>query len=509
MLEANKELGALDVANTGLLEEVAQMPGTGAGEPGFVLRAGIERVRGVPERAERPTTSRVVPDASRDDATRPRDAPHLAEAGERIGHEVDHQLGEGSIESGVIERQVLGRCQPNIDAGLPEPGRGNERFGWIDGRDVLGSDAADQLSGQGTRSAAHVQHALSGRDAGQVRHLRRQQRGVAAHEPVVRLGCDIEGHRTIVGMSDRGRLSTPDGPGLLGFRIAPIASMGADWKTLDSIWARAGALDVFTAGWMSDHLTDASMDRGGGALESLTTAASLAHRVPGKWIGIAVLANTFRHPALVAKSASVIDNATGGRFILGLGAGWHEGEHATFGIDLPPMSARFARYESAVATLAALFSEAARNPPGVTREDPFYPLRDATLEPPPTRERGPALWLGGQRRRGIALAARYAEGWIMPGNRAGDVAYFVDRRDALLGALEAADRDASSFRFAAQVNVPSDSDGRARARQNALEFLKAGANHITLGIVARDGVPALEAMAREVAEPVTESAGRL
>jgi alkanesulfonate monooxygenase SsuD/methylene tetrahydromethanopterin reductase-like flavin-dependent oxidoreductase (luciferase family) len=298
------------------------------------------------------------------------------------------------------------------------------------------------------------------------------------------------------------------GPGLLGFRISPIASMGADWPTLDAVWSAAGELDVFSAGWISDHLSDASMERGGGALESLTTAASLAHRVPGKWIGIAVLANTFRHPAIVAKSASVIDNATGGRFILGLGAGWHEGEHATFGVPLPPMPERFARYESAVATLAALFSPEARSTPGVTRDDAFYPLRGATLEPPPTSERGPTIWLGGQRRRGIALAARYAQGWIMPGNRAGDVAYFADRREALRNALEDAGRDPGTFRFAAQLNVPTDAPGRAEARQIALDFIAAGADHITLGITARDGVPALTAMASEVAEPVRQSAGR-
>src|SRR5688572_7597095 len=201
-------------------------------------------------------------------------------------------------------------------------------------------------------------------------------------------------------------------PGLLGFRTAPIASQGIDWPTLDAIWALAGSLDVFSAGWMSDHLTDASIERGGGAFESLTTAAALARRVPGTWIGIAVLANTFRHPALVAKSATVLDNATGGRFVLGLGAGWHEGEHEAFGVPLPPMPERFARYESAVATLSALFSEEALRLPGVTRDDPYYPLRQVTMEPPPVRAGGPSLWLGGQKRRGIALAARYAEGWI-------------------------------------------------------------------------------------------------
>lgn len=297
-------------------------------------------------------------------------------------------------------------------------------------------------------------------------------------------------------------------PGLLGFRTAPIASQGLDWPTLDAIWAEAATFDVFSAGWMSDHLTDASVDRGGGAFESLTTAAALAHRVPGKWIGIAVLANTFRHPSVVAKAATVIDNATGGRFILGLGAGWHEGEHEAFGIPLPPMQERFARYESAVATLAALFSEAGRAPPGVTRDDRYYPLRGATLEPAPIRAGGPALWLGGQRRRGIALAARYAEGWIMPGNRAGDVDYFVDRRDALLRALEETGRDRATFAFAGQVNVPSSPDGRRLAREQAIALLGAGADHVTLGIVARDGPDALRAAAREVAEPIREAAGR-
>src|SRR5262245_28422217 len=296
--------------------------------------------------------------------------------------------------------------------------------------------------------------------------------------------------------------------GLVGFRMAPVGSTGLDWQRLDETWALAGELDAFSAGWMSDHLSDAGQDRNGPAFESLTMAAALARRVPGKWVGIAVLANTFRHPAVLAKAATVIDNVTDGRFILGLGAGWHEGEHDAFGISLPPMAERFARYESAVATLAALFSSEARTEPGVTRADPFYPVREATLEPAPVRVGGPAIWLGGQRRRGIALAARYADGWIMPGNRAGDIDYFVERRDALRAALEAQGVPARDFAFAAQVNVPSNPTGRREARETALAFIRAGADHITLGIVPRDGAAALEAMAHEVAEPVVQAAGR-
>jgi alkanesulfonate monooxygenase SsuD/methylene tetrahydromethanopterin reductase-like flavin-dependent oxidoreductase (luciferase family) len=296
-------------------------------------------------------------------------------------------------------------------------------------------------------------------------------------------------------------------PGLIGFRISPIASQGIDWPKLDATWAAAGEFDVFSAGWMSDHLTDASRDRGGGAFESLTTAAALAHRVPGKWIGIAVLANTFRHPSLVAKSATVIDNATGGRFILGLGAGWHEGEHDAFGIDLPPIGERFDRFESAVATLAALFADGGRQPPGVTRDDPFYPLHGATLEPAPIRPGGPALWLGGQRRRGIALAVLHAEGWPMPGNEAGNVSYFVAKRDEIRRALDAAGRDPRDFTFGAQLNVIVNQTGLREARETALEFLRVGADHIIIGVPGSAGPDAMRAMAREVAEPLREAAG--
>jgi alkanesulfonate monooxygenase SsuD/methylene tetrahydromethanopterin reductase-like flavin-dependent oxidoreductase (luciferase family) len=298
----------------------------------------------------------------------------------------------------------------------------------------------------------------------------------------------------------------PTRPGLIGFRISAIASQGIDWASLDATWALAGELDVFDAGWLSDHLTDASRDRGGGAFESITTAAALAHRVPGKWIGIAVLSNTFRHPSVLAKSAVVLDNATGGRFILGLGAGWHEGEHDEFGIELPPLPERFDRFENALAVVSALFSDAARRAPGVSVDGAFFRLRGATMEPAPIRPRGPAIWLGGQKRRGIALAAKYGEGWPLPGTHAGNVAYFVEKRDEIRRALDASGRDPSGFTFAAQLNVGGDEAGLRDARANAVDFLAAGADHIIIGVPGRLGPEGLRAMAREVAEPLREAA---
>lgn len=300
----------------------------------------------------------------------------------------------------------------------------------------------------------------------------------------------------------------PDRPGLVGFRIAATGSAGLDWSRLDETWAAAAELPALDAGWLSDHLSDASRERGGPAFEALTSAAALARRVPGKWVGIAVLANTFRHPAVVAKSSVVLDHVTEGRFILGLGAGWHVGEHEAYGIPLPGLKERFDRLESTLRVLEALFSSSAATPEGVTLDDRFYPLDRAVTLPGPYRIGGPLLWLGGQKQRGLALAARYADGWPQPGNRPGDVDYFIDRRDAMRAALEAAGRDPDAFSFAAQLVGGTTPDERRAALETARAFVRAGATHVVLGLPASAAPHGLAGIAREVAEPLLEELAR-
>ncbi len=289
----------------------------------------------------------------------------------------------------------------------------------------------------------------------------------------------------------------------IGFKTTPI---DVDWSTLDEIWHAAAELEVFDAGWMADHLSNTRLERGGQSWESWTLLTALARRVPGKWLGQAVLANTFRHPAVLAKAATVMDQLTGGRFIVGLGAGWHAGEHDAFGIELPPIGERIDRLESAVAVLRALFSDAARGEPGVTLDDPFYPLRGAVNDPPPASSHGPPIWLGGQKRRGIALAARDASGWLLPGDRSGDVDYLADRRDALARALEAVGRDPSGFTIAGQVSCGETAADRREAVTAARAMVRAGARHVILGFKPGLGPAMLRAIATQVAEPLGATA---
>ena len=290
----------------------------------------------------------------------------------------------------------------------------------------------------------------------------------------------------------------------IGFKTSP---QSVDWPTLDATWALAGELGVFDSGWMNDHITDPSLERAGSSWESLTLMTALAHRAPGLTIGHAVLSNTFRHPAVLAKQATVLDHMTGGRFVLGLGAGWHVGEHVPFGIPLPPMPERFERFESAVHILKVLFAEEATREPGISRPDPFYPLDGATNIPGPLTPGGPPIWLGGQRRRGLALVAEFGDGWVQQANPRFDFDEFTTKRDRILRAMEAAGRDPAGFTFTAQLPTGTTADERRAAAEAGVEFVRLGADHVILGMPARLGPDGLALVAAEVVGPMRERLG--
>lgn len=294
----------------------------------------------------------------------------------------------------------------------------------------------------------------------------------------------------------------------MGLRLAfKTSPQRADWATLDATWTLAGAQGDWDGAWLNDHLTDMNPDVPGASLEAFTLAATLAHRVPGVRIAHGVLSNTFRHPALLAKAAIVMDHATRGHFALGLGAGWFEGEHEPFGIALPPIGERISRMASAVEVMQALWSPAAAALPGITRPDPYYPLAGAVCAPGPFTPGGPAVILGGQKPRGIALAARRAAGWILTGTEAGQVDYFIEKRDMLRRALDEAGRDPAGFELIGQVHCGADQASRTQALARAREMVAAGATEMVIGVPAALGPAVLEQAWQDVHRPLREEFG--
>ncbi len=290
----------------------------------------------------------------------------------------------------------------------------------------------------------------------------------------------------------------------IGFRTSP---QNVDWRTLESAWAEAGRHDVFDSGWLNDHFSDPGQERGGRSFEALTTLAALAHLVPGKRVGHTVLAATFRHPSVLAKQAVTLDHLTGGRFILGLGAGWHVGEHESFGIELPAIGERMGRFEAQVRVLKALFGDAAREQPGVTLEAPPYRLEGAVMEPGPLQPGGPPLWLGAQKPRGMRLTARLADGWNYAANLSGSVDGFRERHEALRRICADVGRDIGQITVSVQLIVPDDAGERRRAREAAEGYARAGAQEIMLTIPARSGADGVRRLASEVALPLRDALG--
>jgi alkanesulfonate monooxygenase SsuD/methylene tetrahydromethanopterin reductase-like flavin-dependent oxidoreductase (luciferase family) len=133
----------------------------------------------------------------------------------------------------------------------------------------------------------------------------------------------------------------------------------------------------------------------------LSLAAAQTRRVT---VGTFVMNVMNRHPALVARMASTLHIASGGRLVLGIGIGGAPKEHEAYGIDFPPAPERVARLEEAVAVIRALWTGGP-----VTRPSPFYPLREAVAHPVP--DPPPRIIVGGETRSGAALAARIGDGW--------------------------------------------------------------------------------------------------
>jgi probable F420-dependent oxidoreductase len=220
----------------------------------------------------------------------------------------------------------------------------------------------------------------------------------------------------------------------------------------------------FDSVWISDHFF-ASLERYGGdgerygSLEPLVTLAALAPLTERVRLGTLVLSAGFRHPAVLAKSATAVDRLSGGRFELGLGAGWYRAEFDAFGLAFGTVGERFALLEEVVAYLDALFGDEPARFAGERFE-----LRDAFNHPPPIQRPRPPILVGGKGGpRLLRLAARYADGWNAVW-RWSPEAYAV-RAVAAREACERAGRDPAGFRLSLGLFTVVGEDAADLARR--------------------------------------------
>ena len=245
---------------------------------------------------------------------------------------------------------------------------------------------------------------------------------------------------------------------------------GLDWARWQKIVRLVEELG-FVGLYRSDHFTDASppdLD----SLELWTSLTWLAGNTTRIEFGPLVTPFSFRNPVFTARVASAVDDLSGGRLTLGLGAGWEEREHHLFGFDLLEPAARFDRFEEGMQVVTRLL----QSDEPVTFDGKYYQVRGGTLLPRPQRNGGPRILVGGDGvRRTLPAVVRYADEWncvmLLPDE-------FAKKNSKLNDLLAAAGRDPASVRRSMMMGCVFGKDEAAlrqklSARKRTVEELQA------------------------------------
>jgi F420-dependent oxidoreductase-like protein len=218
----------------------------------------------------------------------------------------------------------------------------------------------------------------------------------------------------------------------------------------------------FEGAWTFDHFKALYGDPTGPCMEGWTLLAALAASTERIRLGTLVTGVTYRHPSLLAAEAVTVDQISGGRLELAVGAAWFEGEHRELGIPFPPVAERAEWLEEAVQVMKHLMTR-----DGATFEGKHYRLEGATYRPRPVQQPHPPIWIGAAgERRTIPIAARQADVW----HTFGSVEAVRRKRGVLERAAQAAGRDPASIVRASSLSISEPWD-QVRQRAKALDEL--------------------------------------
>ena len=183
------------------------------------------------------------------------------------------------------------------------------------------------------------------------------------------------------------------------------------WNAMVDVWRAADQIELFESAWNFDHFEPIlGQPRSGPCLEGWSTLAALAAVTSRIRVGCMVTGMPYRHPAVLANMAATVDQISGGRLELGLGAGWNQAEAEAYGIELPGLKERFDRFDEGCEVIVRLLSE-----PQVDFAGEHYRLTGAFCEPKAVQQPHPPITIGGDGpRRTLRAVARYAQRWNTP-----------------------------------------------------------------------------------------------
>ena len=180
-----------------------------------------------------------------------------------------------------------------------------------------------------------------------------------------------------------------------------------NYDNLRKIWIEADRLG-FHSGWLFDHLFELPLfgPSHEPCLEAWTLLSALSKETSRLRLGVTCLCVSYRSPAILAKMSSTLDVLSGGRFELGIGAGWAKTEHESYGIPFEKPRQRVERLEEAVTIVKKMWTEESASFQGK-----YYRIDGAVCEPKPLQKPRPLIWIGGGGERfTLRAVAKYADG---------------------------------------------------------------------------------------------------
>ena len=274
-----------------------------------------------------------------------------------------------------------------------------------------------------------------------------------------------------------------------GFKTEPPR---ATYDELVRIWQEADEIPLISDLWAFDHFVPLRADPGDPCLEGWTTLTALAVQTRRARVGLMVAGNTYRHPAVMAKMAAALDVITGGRLEFGIGAGWHEAEHAMYGLPYPSTADRIRAMGEACQIAKLLWTQDVADFAGR-----YYRLSQARCEPKPIHSPYPPITIGGTGEKlTLRIVAEHADRWNFNGR---EVEEFVRLNAILDEHCHTVGRSPASIIRSVQRHVTEDF---AAETQLVAEFVAAGAQHVVLNprLQLRPGIATR--VTREIIEPV-------
>lgn len=222
----------------------------------------------------------------------------------------------------------------------------------------------------------------------------------------------------------------------------------------------------FTTIWLEDHLQVGQTAN----LECFSTISYLAAQYPTFHFGTLVLDQSYRNPALLAKMAANVQFLTGGRLIIGLGAGWKEDEYSAYGYPFPSVRTRLEQLEEAAIILRSLWTQQPARYDGK-----HYRIADAWCEPQPS-PMIPLLIGGGGEQRTLAIVARHADWWNY---NSASVDEYARKLSILKRHCEAVGRDIAEIRLTYLATLSVSEDPAQVIRHPQKHYIAGNAGEVT------------------------------